>query len=93
MVVKIYNENYAESKTYLSASAIRKYLCDDAKWLMKIHMFLTSWGIINAGKINFENDNFSPESMFVLRKSGKYDVVGLDSSYYSKTNRSENRNT
>lgn len=87
IVVKIYNENFAESNTYLSASAIRKYICEDAKWLMKIHMFLTSWGLINAGRINLENDNFSPENMFVLRKSGKYDVIGLDSAYYSKSHR------
>lgn len=53
MIIKIYNDHYADANTYLSASAIRKYICEDAKWLMKIHMFLTSWGIINSGKINF----------------------------------------
>ena len=55
MTIDVYYSHYEPNNSYMSASAIRKYLCDDARWLMKIHMFLTSWGIINANNINFDN--------------------------------------
>lgn len=39
----------------MGANRVRKIISDDAYWIMKIHMFLTNWGIINRNHINLKN--------------------------------------
>lgn len=84
LIVDLYYTNYAPNNSYMSASNIRKYLCDDARWLMKIHMLLTSWGIINSNKINFDNEKLVPSNFLRLNSNGQYDFVPLNTSFYAK---------
>ena len=59
VIVKVYYEHYWPNKEYMSASKVRKYICDDAYWLMKIHIFLTNCGVINQTNINHHNESFN----------------------------------
>lgn len=58
-IIDVYYRNFWPNKQYMSASRVRKYISDDAYWLMKIHIFLTNSGIINQANINFCNEKFN----------------------------------
>lgn len=63
-IVKLYLDECAPSGKYLSGSRIRKFIADDACWLMKIHTFLSSWGIINIKNINIQAQNLETDYIF-----------------------------
>jgi hypothetical protein len=87
IIIEVYYAHYALSQSYMSASTVRRYICDDANWLMKIHMFLTNWGIINASKINFDNERLKTSNIFELQPLGEYGVVNLKPHSLSSKNK------
>ena len=74
----MYGEKYGPEHKYMSASVIRKYICDDAYWLMRIHVFLNSEGIINNKHINLDNEEFHPTEIMKKNLTHKtYEPITL----------------
>ena len=63
-IMEIYYDQFLPSNKYMSTKNITKFLCEDAYWLMRIHTFLTSWGLINSSSLNLENENLHTNYIF-----------------------------
>lgn len=81
-----------EEQKYLSASCIRKYLCSDALWLMKIHLYLTNLGVINTHSLNFALESKSRSHIFSIRPDGKRELLSHELSTSIETVKGEDQN-
>jgi len=84
-IVKLYINEFAICNydiniegRYLSASHIRKYLCCDAFWLMKLHLFLSNMGIININSYNYNMELNNRLHIFKEMADGKKELLGSE---------------
>lgn len=55
---------------------VREYICDDAYWLMKIHLFLSNLGVINANIYNYQQE--ANNQNYIFKTNPNHSVSLLD---------------